>query len=276
MAFLARLKVMAEDGIVLHLLLSPRKLWTTLALQGWAEYVFRHFVAQKGHPFTSVSVCMRTWKSLWTKYKGLPTLSLKYRTFGLLTSSAMARISGQDSATCELCGSSNPGQVHTVLHCPALKEVREKPVYKVLEEVPLFARCTGIPTTVPLFAKPLSESRPAFMIPLASVFTDGSAYPTDLPNPRLSAWSVVVSGDHSFKLLSSGPAPGPVHTILRAETFAVLWALRSVRDLALFVDNSTVVHGLNSILSHGFDRLPKPILIFGLKLRRKLFQGLLV
>ena len=34
----------------------------------------------------------------------------------------------------------------------------------------------------------------------------------------------------------------------------MLWAVRAVRDLSLFVDNSTVVHGLNSILSYGFDR----------------------
>ena len=198
-------KVIAEGGVVLHLFLSPRKLWTTLALQGWAEYVFRHFVTQKGHPFTSVSVCMRIWKSMWTKYKGLPTLSLKYRTFVLLTSSAMARISGQDSATCELCGSSNPGQVHTVLYCPALKDIRKNLYIKLWKRSPC-SRVARVSLLVYLsFAKAFPDFRPDFTIPQASVFTDGSAYPTDLPNPRLSAWSVVVSGNRSFELLGSGP-----------------------------------------------------------------------
>ena len=76
----------------------------------------------------------------------------------------------------------------------------------------------------------------------------------DLPNPKLSAWSAVMAGNGSLALLGSGPTPGPIHTILRAETFAVLWTLRAVKDVSLFVDNSTVVHGLNSILSCGFDR----------------------
>ena len=127
-------------------------------------------------------------------------------------------------------------------------------MYRSLEDVPLFTRCTGIPTTAPLFAEPIPDPLVSSMIPAASVFADGSAFPTDLPNPRLSLWSVVVSCDQkTFKPWSNGPTPGPVN-ILRAETLAVLYALRSVRDIVLFVDNITVVHGLTSILAHGFDR----------------------
>ena len=78
-----------------------------------------------------------------------PPLSLKYRTcrtFGILTASALARISGKETAICELCGSPNPGHTHTVLECAALAVVWDKPHYAPLASAPLCTKCTGIPS----------------------------------------------------------------------------------------------------------------------------------
>ena len=248
-------RVRVSDGIVLHLLATPQKVWHTCVQQAWAEYAFRQFLTKQGHPFTTVSFSVRTWKSMWARYKSLPPLSIKYRTFGLLSSSARARIQGTDTGNCELCGAQKAGHIHTVEECPALDEIRQLPKYARIPSIPRFTRCTGVPSSAfRIDDEPLQTWFPPKLIPSADVFTDGSASPTDLPNVRLSAWSTVLAHqDGTFSCLASGPSPGPFHNILRAETYAILVALRTVIRIHLFVDNSTVVNSLHRLLNVGFD-----------------------
>ena len=98
------------------------------------------------------------------------------------------------------------------------------------------------------------EWSPLELVSMADLFRDGSASPTDLPNIRLSARSMVrAHPGGSFTKLANGPSPGAFHNILRAETYAVLVALRITIRVNLFVDNSTVVNHLNRLLLTGFD-----------------------
>ena len=71
------------------------------------------------------------------------------------------------------------------------------------------------------------------------LFTDGSAYPANLPEVRTASWAVW-SQEHG-RLLASGYLPGRNHTINRAELFAVIQALRITLCLTIFTDSSYVV-----------------------------------
>ena len=247
--------VKVEEGVVLHLLSSPRKVWHVYAYQAWAEYAFAFFLTKTGHPFTSVDSSVRTWKSLWSIHKNLPPLSIKYRTFGILSGSASARIRGVEVGTCELCGSRKMGHIHTVEECPALDCVRQLPKYARIPSIPRFTRCTGVPTSQ-FRAEPgqVENWCPDVILSSADLFTDGSASPTDLPNVRLSAWAVIQAcPDGTIVKVASGPTPGPLHNILRTETYAALVALRSAVRVNLFIDNSTVVSHLHRLLTGGFD-----------------------
>ena len=247
------LRIEVEPGLAVHLLYTPRKTWHILFRQAWVDYALRQFLHKKGHIFGKVSVSARTWKSMWSRYKSLPPLSLKSRTFGLLTSSAIARIQDAEQATCDLCNGPNPGQVHIVTECEALKDVRDLPQFYLVKGLPLFTRCSGIPCIPARLSLPQPPTPSPMWTSTAAVFTDGSAAPVDLPNARMSSWAVVKSHPlGEMDLVAAGPTPGPVHNILRAETYAVLMALRAVTNVALYVDNSVVVHCLRLILERGF------------------------
>ena len=124
--------------------------------------------------------------------------------------------------------------------------------------MPEFTRCTGI-VSVPFN---LDQVRPDDPPPLASpldcvwfAFTDGSASSSSLPNVRFSSWSVVLSPGEGqpFYPHAKGITPAVLHDIARAETYAVLQALRATVKVCLFVDNRSVVLNLGKILRHGFD-----------------------
>ena len=82
-------------------------------------------------------------------------------------------------------------------------------------------------------------------------FTDGSCDNPTSAEDSLAAWAVIIAEDG---VVASGVLPGIHQTILRAETTAVLsairWAYRRVGTLHLWVDNQTVVTHLRTLLSH--------------------------
>ena len=247
-------RVRVSDRVTLHLLATPQKVWHTCVHQPWAEYAFKQFLTKQGHPFTSVSFSVRTWKSMWARYKSLPPLSIKYRTFGILSPRLELESKGlrQVSANCVV-----PRRLVTSipLRNAWLEDVRQLPKYARIPSIPRFTRCTGVPISVfRMEDEPFEIWASLELVPAADLFTDGSASPTDLPNVRLSAWSVVLAHPGgSFSVLAHGPSPGPFHNILQAETYAVLVALRTTIRVHLFVDNSTVVNLLNRLLFSGFD-----------------------
>ena len=73
------------------------------------------------------------------------------------------------------------------------------------------------------------------------VFTDGTCTQPD-PAEALSAWAFVLA---DYGVVASGPVPGPMQCILRAEIFAVISVLSWIRtysgDVHLWIDNETVV-----------------------------------
>ena len=87
---------------------------------------------------------------------------------------------------------------------------------------------------------------------LSHIFTDGSASPPDLPQIRLSSWGLVWSCTHlgSPQGRLHGITPGPFHTIARADTYAVLQAIRLHARVALYVG---VVNNLRRIIREGYQ-----------------------
>ena len=191
------------------------------------------------------------------KAKHLPTLSLRFRTFGILSGTAVARMHGKEESQCELCGSQESGQRHLVLSCPTTQTIGDKPAYQRLKFVSSFTRCTGIPCRNSAW-KPLQwhsvELHPPVQT-LTHVFTDGSASPPEFPSLRLSSWAVIGSSQptHSFTPLGSGLTPGYIHNIARAETFAVLRAIDMIPSCTLYVDSQGAVTNFLRILEGGFN-----------------------
>ena len=143
-------QVEVAPGILLHLLHTPRKRWHVLSIKdGGSMRYASSCQKKKGNPFVKAEVSSRTWQSMWARHKALPPLSLESRAFGLVTSSAIARIQDSEQATCDLCNGANPGQIHIATECPALSEIRDLPKYHKVRGLPVFTRCSGIPCTAP-------------------------------------------------------------------------------------------------------------------------------
>ena len=68
---------------------------------------------------------VRSWKSLLRRHKQLPPLSLKFRTFGMMSASAMASAQGLDQYHCDLCGQAFSGTRHFALSCSGLDSITD-------------------------------------------------------------------------------------------------------------------------------------------------------
>ena len=88
-------------------------------------------------------------------------------------------------------------------------------------------------------------------------FTDGSASPPEYASVRISTWSVVLAtpGESVFHKVLAGLTPGMVHTIARAETDAVLQAVKLSPACDLYVDNQGVCINLQRINHSGYAPL---------------------
>ena len=122
-----------------------------------------------------------------------------------------------------------------------------------------FTMCTGIPCRTHAWFpwESPNQQQPSVHIPGRAIFfTDGSASPPEYAGVRISTWSVVhAKADSTFHKVSAGSTPGFVHTIARAETYAVLQAIRSSPACDIYVDNQGVFLNLNRICSDGYKPL---------------------
>ena len=71
------------------------------------------------------------------------------------------------------------------------------------------------------------------------LFTDGSAYPANMPEVRTASWAVW--SQEQGKVLASGYLPGQNHTVNRAELYAIIQALRMTLCLTVFTDSAYAV-----------------------------------
>ena len=248
-------QVDTKRDVVLHLLLSPMDQWVDVMEQSWWDYAYSK--CKWKDEWRELQLSIYDWRALWSKAKHLPTLSLRFRTFGILSGTAVARMHGKDESQCELCGSQESGQRHLVLSCTATQPIQDKPVYQRLKFASSFMRCTGIPCRSSAW-KPLQWQSVHIhpqICELTHIFTDGSASPPEFPSVRLSSWAVIGSSgpDHNFVPLASGLTPGYIHNIARAETFAVLQAITLIPCCTLYVDNQGVVTNFLRILEGGFN-----------------------
>eukprot|EP00435_Cladocopium_sp_Y103_P068956 s237_g32.t1 len=99
-------------------------------------------------------------------------------------------------------------------------------------------------------------------VEVAHIFTDGSCFNQTLENGRLAAYAVVlasVQDDAAAHVIESGPLPGLLQSAYRAEVYAILRALRSLRryegSIFLWCDCHSVVVKFRRIL-RGVE--PKP------------------
>ena len=146
-----------------------------------------------------------------------------------------------------------------VLECPATKPFGTCPKFAVVPFLPTFTQCIGVPARSSPWV-PLQWPQPPVPVSATQwshIFTDGSASPPEFPGIRLSSWSVIAcheTGVQYFDIIS-GLTPGYVHNIARAETYAILQALRQANKCVLYVDNQSVVNNLGKICLSGFNPL---------------------
>ena len=189
-----------SQGVILHVLLSPLDMWHDCMTQDWFDFAMTK--ARIPQPFRPYHIPVKTWHSSASKdWHNKHPLALRYRTFGILPGSALAKINQEDEKKCEFCGLPDVGHQHLVTECEATAPIRNKPEFSSLHSVNLFTRCTGVPAqnqdiqvsqTAPNHSWPQSDPETIY-----HTFTDGSASPPDLPQIRLSSWGIVwTSGPH--------------------------------------------------------------------------------
>ena len=179
-----------------------------------------------------------------------PPLSLRYRTMGVLSGSALATIRGDDVSKCELCGSDQSGQQFLVLHCPATAHLRSRPDQAPLLCLHPFTRCTGIPGSQPKW--PMYSSPESVVPGRRFLRMDQLLLPTfPESGSRDGQWRAPQMMDF-WKFAADSHPGGSIHNIARAETMAIVRELQSFTNLDIFCDNSGVVGNLSHILAHGF------------------------
>ena len=253
-------EVSVTPGHRLHLIFSPLETWQNMAEQAWFDFALSK--CRIPEAFRSFHVPAKTWHCATNKdWLNKHPLALRYRTFGILSGSAVAQMNNTEEKKCEFCTSTDTGHIHLVTSCAATEAIRNSPEYSELKKTNIFTRCTGIPAQVKvvptdsdtsLGATPVSDPNKVYY-----VFTDGSASPADLPQVRLSSWAMVWTDTHlgSFPSSWEGITPGPFHTIARAETYAVVQALKTHPRLVLHIDNQGVVSNLKRISREGYNPL---------------------
>ena len=251
------LQVATTSGLVLHLYHTPFKVWKKLAEQAWVDWVVGK--AKVGADLQIQHISWDSYKSLWSqrKMKDFP-LALKFRTLGILSSSALAQIRNQDQGTCEFCQAQEAGHYHLIFRCPHTRPLRDLPRFLPLQHAPTFTRCTGIPSmSLPLdrTSRPPTHWTFTANTDLYYIFTDGSASPPALPHIRCSSWAVSCSSTFGgdFVPWAAGITPGHFHDISRAETYAILACLETIGKCHIYCDNQGVVQVLSDILETGFD-----------------------
>ena len=244
-------------GRQLHLLLSPVEEWYDTLAQDWIQYAWRK--CNWKPDWAGLHVSIHDWRAVWSVAKSLPHFTCKFRVFGLLSGTARAHINHTEKPKCELCGSDEAGQRHLALHCSKTQELRQLPRFRTLARVHPFTMCTGIPCQTNAWSpwESSNQQQPSVHIPGRAIFfTDGSASPPEYAGVRNSTWSVVhAKADSTFNKVSAGLTPGYVHTIARAETYAVLQAIRSSSACDIYVDNQGVFLNLRRICSDGYKAL---------------------
>ena len=253
---LGYLQVKTSQGFLLHVLHSPLDMWHDCMIQDWFDFAMSR--ARIPGPFRAFYIPVKTWLSSTQKDRlNKHPLALRYRTFGLLSGSALAQMHQTEEKKCEFCGSQSVGHQHLVTECEATAPIRNKPEYSKLLVLNPFTRCSGVPAQnqeVQVCQVTSNQTWPnSDPNVVYHTFTDGSASPQIYH--RLDSlhgvWCGHAPGSPQGKL--HGITPGPFHTIARAETYAVLQAIRLHARVALYVDNQGVVSNLRRILREGYQ-----------------------
>ena len=108
--------VTTHEGLHLHLLQSPSQLWEASCKDAWFRFII--FKCSFAQSWPDIWIPTGTWESIWSAGP-LPALSLKFRTLGLLTASAIASIRQTEEFVCEFCNEPQGGQLHVATECPA-------------------------------------------------------------------------------------------------------------------------------------------------------------
>ena len=139
-------------------------------------------------------------------------------------------------------------------------ELHQLPKYRVLPRIHTFTRCAGIPCRTQAWSPWQSAQtlEPSGEFSGRSIFfTDGSASPPEYASVRISTWSVVhaTPNTSAFHKGLARLTPGLVRTIARAETYAVLQAIKLSPACDLYVDNQGVCLNMLRINQSGYQPL---------------------
>ena len=242
-------------GAAFHLLSSPVSAIYDVAKQA----VFDRAIQSVSHKkeWQQAEIPAALWQQIpLALFKKFPLVAA-YRTSSIMSAEAKVKAGLREDLNCELCGQTYSLE-HLVTTCPALSHVRQEHGVASWQHLPLPCLATGLPAVHPCPPIDLPEVQSGVIItPQNSYhfFTDGSADPPDLKQATTTGWAVVQGepGTRNFSLVCSGPLPGPMQNILRAETYALLQVLRQAVPCTVYCDNATVCQYFRDLLSEPFS-----------------------
>ena len=174
-----------------------------------------------------------------------------------------------DTDKCKFCGEADSME-HRHWQCSETQAIREAlppEIHHFMQQAPACARERGWfrePIALQTFKNALSfipdttSLWEPWSCPSGTVdmFSDGTCIDPQIPSVRLTAWAVVIRGpgtwqDSQFPPLATGGVPGQWQTIYRAETMALLSALRYASTISnpvrIWGDNASVLRKARSL-----------------------------
>ena len=162
------------------------------------------------------------------------------------------------SARCMHCGEED-SQHHRLFHCPFYASCRIGLPIQSMEHWPAlftqwgFVKCPCAIKEWDHYVQLLQiPDEPPFFCEHVHLFTDGSTACAD--TVARSAWSVQLADPQTLEpaMFLAGEVPG-LQDNYRAELCAAMVAIQSSRGAHLHVDNIAVVHGIQRLLSRGWE-----------------------
>eukprot|EP00435_Cladocopium_sp_Y103_P023468 s1705_g5.t1 len=246
-----------HEGFLLHIFASPLRLLKTRLQHAWRRYVCAVASERKsmeGIAQADVEFTLKMFQAKELSIQGF----IRYALNGsFYTKDKLIHSGVVDDKICPWC-TAEDSVLHRHWHCPHTEDLRASLPKELTDAMQHLPNCTlqhGWITEPPallelhklLDALPdLSAQHapcPQFQFPVAHLFTDGSGwYPND-PKLRVVTWSVVLATlpEDEFFVLSQGFVPGLLQTVLRAEMWgaisALKWGLHHDHPMILWVDN---------------------------------------
>ena len=258
-----------EDGQIeivnrtCHWMKVSAKVIKNLLQHAWVRYVATRCITRKHFDLRAFD-----WKGNKKAVAGLTyyqkALVTIFQTGRHITNDFISKFLPSVEDKCVLCGAPDSRE-HRIFHCRKLDDIRPKQqlmrrIKSTWEETSwYFALVPSLPDSSQVFNRITNFNVP-FNTPcndqeVHAIFTDGTAFFSDVPELTLAASAAVEVCSHSCVLLTTvdGVVPGVEQSSFAAELFAVLLALNKWFHVAIYSDCQTVVDLVQDLI----DRKPR-------------------